>query len=99
MLSPLVMLGLVAVLEAVVWLWRLRSGVGASRWQSAASTVGVCATRMLWLAAGVQATLKEEWVVGTVVYCGAAVAMERTVEALREGRSGLCLSAGTKGGR
>lgn len=29
----------------------------------------------------------------------ATVAMERTVEALREGRSGLVLSAGTKGGQ
>lgn len=62
----------VAVAEAIVWLWRLRSGVGASRWQAGASAALVCLTRMVWLWAGVKATLEGSPVVGTIAYCGAA---------------------------
>lgn len=62
----------VAIAEAVVWLWRLRSGVGDSRWHAAASATLVCATRMVWLWAGVRVTLDGSPIVGGILYCGAA---------------------------
>lgn len=68
----LALLALVAVLEAVVWLWRLRAGVGTSRTHAAASTVAVCATRVLWLYAGVGALMEGRGAAGGVVYCIAA---------------------------
>ncbi len=67
-----VILVLVAITEAVVWLWRLRAGVGKSRWHAAASTVLVCLTRMVWLWAGVKVTLDGSPVIGAIAYCGAA---------------------------
>jgi hypothetical protein len=70
--NPIGILILCAVAEAVVWLWRLRAGVGKSAMQAGLSTVGVCACRVVFLAAGVQASIAGDiWVAGTA-YCLAA---------------------------
>lgn len=68
----MLLLAIVAVLEAVVWLWRFRAGIGASRWNAAISTVAVCATRVAFLAAGVSAALAGDMLVGGLVYCASA---------------------------
>lgn len=77
----------VAVLEAVVWLWRLNAGVGSSRWHAAASTVAVCATRVLWLHAGVSAMLEGNSVAGSVAYCLAAGGATLVVHGWRKERT------------
>lgn len=68
----ILLLALCAVLEAVIWLWRLRAGVGSCPRSAALSTVGVCATRVLFLYAGVQATLAGDAITGGFVYCASA---------------------------
>lgn len=72
-MNPIAVLVLVAIAEAVIWLWRLRAGVGNSRWHAALSTVGVCATRVAFLWAGVTATLKGDHpLIAAAAYCLAA---------------------------
>lgn len=73
-MNPLIMLALVAAAEAVVWIWRMRTAVGSSRWRAALATVGVCATRCLWLGAGVQAAMEGSLILGSAVYIGVAAA-------------------------
>ncbi len=66
------LLMLCAVLEAVIWLWRLRAGVGSCPRAAAWSTLGVCATRVLFVYAGVSATLAGDVLIGGAAYCVSA---------------------------
>ena len=61
-----------AVAESVVWLWRLRAGVGASALSAGLSTVGVCVTRVVFLGAGLQAALQDRLLIGGAAYAIAA---------------------------
>lgn len=54
----LVYLAIIAVVEAVVHLWRYRTANEPSAFISGASTATVCMTRVAFLAAGVGAMLK-----------------------------------------
>ena len=71
-MSAMTWLIVCAVMEAGVWLWRLRAGVGSNAVQAGLSTVGVCVCRVLFLAAGVQAAIAGDLVVAGGAYCLAA---------------------------
>lgn len=72
----LYLLPIIAAVEAVVYLWRYRSASTAGRWESAAATFCVCATRVLFVVAGASAVMSKEpwWVVGLAYAVPATVA-------------------------
>ncbi len=84
-MTALAILALVAVLEAVVWLDRLRTARGASAWRSGLSAFLVTLTRVLFLWAGVQAVMRDApaWAVITA-YCVPAALATVAVHALVE---------------
>lgn len=72
----LYLLAIIAAVEAVVYLWRYRSANRSGRWESAASTFFVCATRVAFVAAGASAVMAREpwWLVGLAYAVPATVA-------------------------
>lgn len=75
----LLLLAGVAAFESVAWLYRMRTGVGACRWRSAAAAALVCGSRVVWLWAGVQATLAGDALIAGTVYVLAAAAATAVV--------------------
>jgi hypothetical protein len=75
----MLMLALVAVLESIVYVWRYAVGaklsVSRGMWpnvEAAISTLLVCVTRVIFVAAGVSAFIAGEIVLGGVIYAGTA---------------------------
>ncbi len=54
------MLGALGVLEAIVWLWRMRTAVTAGRLVSAAATLATTITRVLFVILGASSVMREE---------------------------------------
>jgi hypothetical protein len=77
------LLCLVAVLESVVMLWRIRAGVGGSAFQAGASASAMCATRVLWLNLGVAAALEGRALVAGLAYCLSAGAATWMVHGMK----------------
>lgn len=75
-MSTVLLLAFVSIVESVVYLHRYRSAVTATRWISAASTLAVTACRVVFVAAGVSAAMREVplWVVLAAYCVPAAVA-------------------------
>lgn len=56
-MPELLTLSILGVVEAVVLLYRMRTAVGACRWRSAAATLAVTVTRILFVLVGASAAL------------------------------------------
>lgn len=56
----LAMLAGLGVLEALIYVWRMRTAVGSSRWQSAASTFLVCASRVAFVRLGISGEMQAQ---------------------------------------
>lgn len=71
-MTELLLIIFAGVAESVVWLWRLRSGVGASRLSAAGAAAAVCACRVLFTGAGFAAAMAGSFWIAGAAYCLAA---------------------------
>lgn len=65
-MTSILTLILVGIIESCVFVWRYRAVQARKFWTTALSTAAVCACRVIFVAAGVSAVLKDVHVVAAI---------------------------------